>query len=654
MAASVRLLLLGSLALVSGKPLYGPGDPLTVLDSGSLAAALTNSSAAWLLEFYSSWCGHCINYAPTWRQLAADVTDWEPVIRIGVIDCAEEKHFNLCKEYGVQYYPTFRFFKAFTTEFTQGQNYKSGGDHEVPTVRQMMIDFLQESASHTLDPIQPEVVTSLLSKKEPHYTAVVFESADSYIGREVMLDLIQYEGMTVRRVLNTDKAAVEKFGVVSVPSVYMIYPNGTHGLINNIKPLRSVFSAHLKSLAGVRKKLSSRSALPAGPRTNGEEEGTVSWKEFDKSKMYMADLESGLHYVLRVEMTTHPMLEGEELKTFKDLVAILFKLFPGRPHIMKLLETLQDWLVTMPLDKVPYNAILDLVNNKMQISGIYLTQRIQWVSCQGSEPGLRGYPCSLWKLFHTLTVQAAAQPDALVNTAFEGNSQAILQTMRRYIKHFFGCRECAQNFEAMASESIEEVKTPDEAVMWLWKKHNVVNNRLQGSPSEDVKSPKVQWPTPDLCPGCHGEEKGVHFWNEEEVQAFLKRHYGRREISVLYSDPITDRTETQEMDKKKSPPSIKPRGDMIEKKPDPQKGLVLKPALSDKIFQHQPDRSKDGDSIPNHQSSSHSLNFLGFSNIDMSLCVVLYITSMLFLMIMYFFFRVRSRRWKIRYNRPYV
>lgn len=51
-----------------------------------------------------------------------------------------------------------------------------------------------------------------------------------------------------------------------------------------------------------------------------------------------------------------------------------------------------------------------------QISGVFLTNQIKWVGCQGSRPELRGYTCSLWKLFHTLTVQAGTHPDALDDT----------------------------------------------------------------------------------------------------------------------------------------------------------------------------------------------------------------------------------------------
>lgn len=36
----------------------------------------------------------------------------------------------------------------------------------------------------------------------------------------------------------------------------------------------------------------------------------------------------------------------------------------------------------------------------------YLPEMKDYIGCKGSEPRYRGYPCSLWTLFHILTVQA--------------------------------------------------------------------------------------------------------------------------------------------------------------------------------------------------------------------------------------------------------
>ncbi|XP_065593409.1 sulfhydryl oxidase 2 [Cyrtonyx montezumae] len=648
--------------------LYRAGeDPLSVLGAGTVRRALLNSSAAWVVQFYSSSCGHCIAFAPTWRALAGDVKDWESAIRIGVLDCGEEENYETCKEYGIHFYPTFRFFKAFTKQFTTGENYK-GADRELQTVRQMMIDFLQNHSQESrppacplLDPVSSSDVISLFDKKAPHYTAIVVESNNSYIGREVILDLIQYENIVVKRVLNFDKSFLEKLGVTSVPSCYLMHPNGSRGLVTMLKPLRSFFSSYLKSLPGVRKKLLSPLELHA--KENKEESTEIKpWKDFDKSKLYMADLESGLHYLFRVELATHKMLEGAELKTFKDFVTISAKLFPGRQPVVKLLETLQEWLVSLPLDKIPYDAILDLVNNKMRISGIFLTKRMEWVGCQGSRPELRGYTCSLWKLFHTLTVQAALRPAALLNTGLEDNPQTVLHIMRRYIHHFFGCRACAQHFEEMAKESMDSVQTWDKAVLWLWEKHNVVNNRLAGDLTEDPRFPKVQWPTPDLCPACHEEMKGLHSWNEAQVLQFMKHHYGSENILYRYTESQTESSETELKDAREENDKS-----LLEKPGGNRENVVLNQEnLRDsesKLFNklmgnHGPvkDSSKGAFESAKHQESRQSVIFLGigFSNIDMSLCVVLYVASSLFLMIMYFFFRMRSKRWKVKYYRPSV
>ncbi|XP_048201952.1 sulfhydryl oxidase 2 [Perognathus longimembris pacificus] len=657
------------LALLAAAAAAGPGpggaarlyrageDAVWVLDSGSVRGATANSSAAWLVQFYSSWCGHCIGYAPTWRALAADVRDWATAIRVAALDCAEEKNQDVCRAYDVHFYPTFRYFKAFTKDFTTGENFK-GHDRELQTVRQTMIDFLQNHTEGTrppacppLDPVQPSDVPSLLDSHSGRYVAIIFESNGSYVGREVTLDLIPYENIVVTRALDGDRAFLQSLGVASVPSCYLIYPNGSRGLISVAKPLRSFFSSYLKSLPGVRKKSLS---LPKKPSPEEQSE-VVAWREFDRAKLYMADLESGLHYLLRVELAAHRSLAGAELKTLRDFVTLVAKLFPGRAPVRKLLETLQEWLSTLPLDRIPYNAVLDLVNNKMRISGIFLTNHVTWVGCQGSRPELRGYPCSLWKLFHTLTVEASAHPEALLGTGLEEDPAAVLQTLRRYIRTFFGCRECGEHFEAMAKESMDTVKTPDQALLWLWRKHNAVNSRLAGHLSEDPKFPKVPWPTPELCPACHEEIKGLDSWNEGQVLLFLKRHYGRENLVDTYSADLGGAGAGAPTGRGPGPLG-KPQGDQDDPSLHPHHVLEPRTERLENLH-HRLDLRLQSPQGPRAQEEAPaSVPFLGvgFSSLDMSLCVVLYVASSLFLMLMYFFFRVRSKRWKVRLYHPAV
>ncbi|XP_061117106.1 sulfhydryl oxidase 2 [Conger conger] len=648
--STIRLLILFLFSRTQATRLYSSEDPVTILTSDTVKESLHNSSSAWLVQFYSSWCGHCIQYSPTWKALAGDVKDWEPAIHVGVLDCAHEKNFDICREFGIHFYPTFRYFKARGSTFDVGKTYR-GPDRELQTVRQLMVNFLQNHTREDwpvgcppLEPTRSESILSLLGQKSDQYTAVIIEDEDSFVGREVILDLMVYEGLRVTRALSSDKALLEKLGVTAVPAAYLLHPNGSHSLVDTQKRLRFFFSSFLKLLPGVHRKQakSGNDPVHAGPGA------AEVWKEFDKSKVYMVDLESGLHYLLRVELASHQTLEGEELKTFKDFVTVVAKLFPGRPSVVKLLETLLEWLVSLPLERIPYNAILDLVNNKMRISGLFLSSQLQWVGCQGSLPGLRGYPCSLWTLFHTLTVQAAQRPDALANTGLEEDPLAVLQTMRRYIGTFFGCQECGRNLEAMAKESLSQVQSLDQAVLWLWRKHNQVNNRLAGTLSEDPRFPKTQWPTPDLCPACHEERDGLHVWNEEHVLFFLKRHYASANISPKYTSSVS--------------PEPGPPGDQAPAPASARDQTRLGEALSPKAPAAQERRprpqGRTGEAGVSGAKETRpggvSFLGLGFSSVDMSLCVLLYASSCLFLMLMFFFFRMRSKRWKVRYSRPYV
>ena len=103
-----------------------------------------------------------------------------------------------------------------------------------------------------------------------------------------------------------------------------------------------------------------------------------------------------------------------------------------------------------------------------------MTRKI--IGCKGSEPRYRGYPCGLWQLFHTITVNAAKDDDS---NEFTGLSSTIFD----YVQHFFQCRHCAKNF-VLKVQSINQgalpVK-PKEIMMWLWRIHNKANVKLSGT-----------------------------------------------------------------------------------------------------------------------------------------------------------------------------
>eukprot|EP00091_Calanus_sinicus_P000720 TRINITY_DN10655_c0_g1_i1.p1 TRINITY_DN10655_c0_g1~~TRINITY_DN10655_c0_g1_i1.p1 ORF type:complete len:149 (-),score=34.02 TRINITY_DN10655_c0_g1_i1:479-925(-) len=106
--------------LEGASPLYGPDDKILILNTTNFQPSICSSSKAWVVEFYSSWCGHCIHFAPTFKEFAADVFAWRDVISVAAIDCAMEENMPTCREYEVMGYPSLKFFTPNTPLETWG------------------------------------------------------------------------------------------------------------------------------------------------------------------------------------------------------------------------------------------------------------------------------------------------------------------------------------------------------------------------------------------------------------------------------------------------------------------------------------------------------------------------------------------------------
>ena len=150
-----------------------------------------------------------------------------------------------------------------------------------------------------------------------------------------------------------------------------------------------------------------------------------------------------------------------------------------------------------------------------------------WVGCAGSTVDTRGYTCGLWQIIHTLSVR-------MPTTGISGPGSEWLETVKNFISHYFQCGDCSSHFVSYV-EDARDVKSKKEAVLWLWRTHNKVNNRLaeeqDGTESADPKFPHVQWPTRELCEDCRHD--GDDDWDEDRIYDFLVEFYGgEKEIPV--------------------------------------------------------------------------------------------------------------------------
>ncbi|XP_054645250.1 sulfhydryl oxidase 1 [Dunckerocampus dactyliophorus] len=508
--------------------LYTASDQIILLSPDNVKPVLVNSSTAIVVEFYASWCGHCIAFSPVYKRLARDIKEWKPAVDLAAIDCADEESRKVCTGFGIRAYPTLKFFHAYGQNDSAGQAFK-GFPRDVRGLRHHIVDQLENHqepwppACPPLEPTSQAEIDIFLETNNVQHLALIFEDVSSYIGREVTLDLLQFENIAVRRVLSTEEGLVTKMGVTEFPSCYLYYPGGNFTRLKVNIEARAFYSFALQRLPGV-----VRSGKPPPVTTDLINKQTEDpWRPFNRSSVYMADLESTLHYSLRVELAAHPVITGEGLTSLRKYISVLAEYFPGRPMLMNLLKSLNLWLQNQAGNQVSYQAFLEILENSAQAPDTALPEGVRWVGCQGSQPHLRRYPCGVWTLFHLLTVQAKKSDGS--------DPQEVLSAMRGYIRNFFGCRACAEHFENMAKESLTEVNTYSAAILWLWSRHNRVNNRIAGSLSEDPNFPKIQWPSPDMCKACHTvKDNGEHRWNNEQVLPFLQTYFSAERILTDY------------------------------------------------------------------------------------------------------------------------
>ena len=55
------------------KELYVDSDSVSILTSSNFADVIYNQEHGWLVEFYNKWCGHCVRFAPTWKELGKSI-----------------------------------------------------------------------------------------------------------------------------------------------------------------------------------------------------------------------------------------------------------------------------------------------------------------------------------------------------------------------------------------------------------------------------------------------------------------------------------------------------------------------------------------------------------------------------------------------------
>lgn len=534
--------------LIDGQGLYGADDDVVILTKHNFKEKLYGQKHAWIIEYYNSWCGFCQRFAPSWKALASDIKGWRDMIKVGAIDCSDDDNSPICRDFEIMSYPTLKYYHENYVEEKKkyGENVEKGVD--VNSHRSNLIKYMAQEQAQGRGKMFPQLApyqhTNLnhLFDDVPintKYVFLIFENKSSLLGNEVALDLAKVPQIAVKHVSEELPQLAQQLRISKFPQMLVLSDQNKSQLfaggLNTRESFRMAIVKFLKQNEVTVPEIVTESSaqkytgkwieeeLPDAEILNQarERKALLEQARKMKDKVFQMDLENAVRSSLRNEVGRIKTIDGDKRDAYINYLTVLIKYFDfglsGERFLMRLREDAESKSV---LDGGQIKAAVE----KAMEDGHVFNGPPQWLGCEGSIQGHRGYPCGLWTLFHYLTVNAVPNKGAA--------PREVLNAMHGFIKNFFGCSDCSFHFQSMAEiRRLIDVSTLDNSIFWLWGAHNEVNLRLAGDNTEDPMFPKVSFPTVELCPECRGAD-GTS-WRATEVLNFLKNRYSSSKVDYL-------------------------------------------------------------------------------------------------------------------------
>jgi len=501
------------------------------LNATNFDVTVYNQPKAHFVKFYASWCGHCLHYKSTWSKFATNLKEWSDFIQVSAVDCAPEETSSLCREHSIVALPTLKYFKAGAKSKEDAEVFH-GNKYNLTEMTRIVAGLVHKDYEANkpvgwpkLEPAKSSLPLSDLWSDVPTEASILALVVDNSPYGDGFATLINYHKNPEIHVILVDSAhpLAVQFGKTFVPAIHIFkrdnknLPSYSSKETMNFEKIMEQVDKFIGHSQGSSQKIETL-------HPNSEIEETVNWQQFEVQYL---DLTSTLTYMLTQEIPRRNVIDGVYLKVLKDWIQILRKYLPLDPAVRQLFYKLDDYLE--PLHNLTAEDWLTHVKEYQVELENPLPATASYLACKGSKPYLRGYNCGLWTLFHTLTVQAYKQN---VNNPSYNPYSEILEPLHQFVLNYLSCEECAKHFDKTAKETLNDVKSHEDTILWLWKAHNKANKRLSGDSSEDPKFLKHQFPSANLCKTCYlssGE------FNEIEVLSFLIQYY-----SDIKADEVQD------------------------------------------------------------------------------------------------------------------
>lgn len=526
----LRCLLTASCLILSqfanADSLYDANDPILELDVDTFNGAVYNSEKAHFVEFYSSWCGACIAYAPTFKEFARDLALWKPFVQVTAVNCADDKNMPLCREHSVNSFPTMKYFKRGAANKDDVEVY-AGNKYDLWHLEHDVAAYVKSDMEKNGHPLS-EVFVPIESSKSlddiwsssasVNLVGVAVEEEPASMSWALMLNF--YKDRNIRVVMiRPDHPLAVKHLAPDSKSGFMIFKRGelpplwTHSTAVKWTVIKDKIDEYVTSFAGnvaaPDKQLAVEPQAPA----------PVANVDMTQYQVQLVDLKSTLSYMLFKEIPRRTVISGDDLVALKQWMRTLSKYAPGTTPIRRLLYRMNEWIWTVG-DSLATDDWTKKLEEIQLALGNPLPRKVEWIACNGSKPNLRGYTCGLWTTAHAISVAAYKAEEN--NPSFNPVNE-VMEPFHQFIFRYLSCGECAKNFDKEAKKhKLLEVATAHDMVMWFWRVHNSVNARLSGARSDDPKFPKRQFPPSVVCGQCYDSNGS---FDEKEIFKFMLAYY---------------------------------------------------------------------------------------------------------------------------------
>lgn len=176
-----------------------------------------------IVEFYAPWCGHCQSLKPAYEKAAKNL---DGLAKVAAVNCDDDANKPLCGQFGVQGFPTLKIVRPGSKKGKPiVEDYQ--GQRSAKAIVEAVVDKINNHVKRVGD----KDIDDFLSTKNESAKAVLFteKGTTSALLKSIAIDFL--DAITVAQVRNTQKEAVELFGIEKFPTLVLLPGGDKDGIV---------------------------------------------------------------------------------------------------------------------------------------------------------------------------------------------------------------------------------------------------------------------------------------------------------------------------------------------------------------------------------------------------------------------------------------